>query len=176
MMLGFFIVSALDLLGVLQRDSLAQERTAFVEWIYHCQLPTGGFKGFTGADPGLDLRRPETEPWDPANVPATLFALLTLLILGDDLAMVEKSGCLVWLRKLQRRDGSFGEVLGIGDSIEGGHDLRFCYCAAGIRLLLRDRLLEEKDRIDDDIDVGRLLMYIRACQVSKIVSILGVQC
>ncbi|KAL9620812.1 MAG: hypothetical protein Q9160_004712 [Pyrenula sp. 1 TL-2023] len=167
MMLGFFIVSALDLLGVLQRESLAQERAIFVEWIYRCQLPTGGFKGFTGADLGLEVRRPETEPWDPANVPATLFALLTLIILGDDLAKVEKSGCLLWLRKLQRQDGSFGEVLGIGDSIQGGHDLRFCYCAAGVRLLLRSRMLEGNDRIADDIDIGRLLMYIRACQVDE---------
>lgn len=166
MMLGFFIVSALDLLGVLQTDPLREERSAFVEWIYRCQIPTGGFRGFTGSNFGSDRRKPETEHWDPASVPATFLALSTLVILRDDLSRVERLRCLAWLRNVQRLDGSFGETLGADGRIEGGNDLRFCYCAAGIRLLLRDRSVADGDH-NPDFKVESLLSYIRLCQVGS---------
>lgn len=164
MMLGFFIVSALDLLGILETDLSLEERAAFIDWIYCCQIPSGGFRGFTGADIGPDKRTPETEHWDPANVPATFLALITLTILRDNLSRVERFGCLRWLQKLQRQDGSFGETLGVSESIEGGNDLRFCYCAAGVRLILRSKSSVDSDGIPD-FNIERLLSYIRTCQV-----------
>jgi geranylgeranyl transferase type-1 subunit beta len=162
MTLAFFIVSALDLLNLLESKIEASERDSWVNWIYSCQLDHGGgFRGFTGTKIGAGLRTAENQHWDPANVPATFFALVTLVILGDDLSRVKRRECLAWLAKVQRENGSFGETLGEEESIEGGSDLRFCCCAAGIR-----RLLHWSEELGvKDLDVDRLVAYIRACQV-----------
>ncbi|KAL4975751.1 terpenoid cyclases/protein prenyltransferase alpha-alpha toroid [Aspergillus desertorum] len=163
MLLAFFIVAGLDLLGALESKTTPQERQRYIEWIYHCQVPSGGFRGFTGTDFGTELRTPENEAWDPANVPSTFFALVILLILGDDLSRVKRTECLKWLSKMQRSDGSFGEVLGIEEQVEGGGDLRFCCFAAGTRYILRGKRSTGLDGIED-IDVEKLVAYIESCQ------------
>lgn len=173
MTLGYFIIAGLDLLGALHPPSSAEsskgsisasERQGYVNWIYHCQLPSGGFRGFPGTDFGADKRNADNEVWDPANLPATFFALVTLLMLGDDLVRVRRMQCLRWLTRMQREDGSFGEVLGAEGKIEGGNDLRFCCCAAGIRYILRGRDEEFLKRVED-IDTQRLIEYVENCQV-----------
>lgn len=161
--LAFFIVSALDLLGALESNTTATERAEYVDWIYECQHPDGGFRGFTGTNLG-SLRSNENAHWDPANLPATYFALAALAILGDDLGRLRRRQCLEWLPKLQRTDGSFGETLGEGASIEGGRDMRFCNCAAGVRWILRRTNLRPQGEIRD-IDVGNLVRYIKASEV-----------
>ena len=98
-------------------------------------------------------------------MPATFLALQTLLILGDDLSRVKRRECLEWLPQLQRPDGSFGDLLGVGGRISGGEDLRFCYCAAGIRYLLRGPRAVGVEDVRD-IDVGNLVAYVQSCQVS----------
>ncbi|WEW60317.1 geranylgeranyl transferase type-1 subunit beta [Emydomyces testavorans] len=163
MTLGYFIVAGLDLLGSLDANLSESERQGCVNWIYHCQIPSGGFRGFTGTDFGDDKRTAENEHWDPANLAATFFALVTLLILGDDLMRVKRKECLRWLRRMQREDGSFGEVLGAGGEIAGGRDLRFCCCAAGIRYMLRGRDVEYLKHVDD-IDIQKLVSYVENCQ------------
>lgn len=161
MTLAFFIVSALDLLDLLDSKINQEERHSWTSWIYSCQLDGGGFRGFTGTKIDNDVRTPENQHWDPANVPATFFALVTLIVLGDDLSRVRRRECLEWLPKVQRENGSFGETLGEIESNEGVSDLRFCFCAAGVRYILRgSRGIDVKD-----IDVGRLVAYIAACQV-----------
>ena len=161
MTLAFFIVSALDLLDVLDSKIEPEERSSWIAWIYGCQLDSGGFRGFTGTKLSDDLRTPENQHWDPANVPATFFALVTLVVLGDDLSRVKRWECLAWLPKVQRPDGSFGETLGENESIEGGSDLRFCCCAAGIRHVLRG-----PGGLDvQDFDVDCLIAYIVSSQV-----------
>ncbi|KAL1958797.1 hypothetical protein VTO42DRAFT_3916 [Malbranchea cinnamomea] len=164
MTLGFFILAGLDLLGALDTSTTAAERAGYANWIYHCQVPsTGGFRGFSGTHFGDQRRTEQNACWDPANVAATFFALATLLILGDDLARVRRRECLLWLKKMQRSDGSFGEVLGANGEIEGDRDLRFCCCAAGIRYILRGQ--DEAFLKDlEDIDVQRLAEYVRSCQ------------
>lgn len=163
-LLAFFIVSGLDLLGVLQSKTTPEERQGYIEWIYHCQVPSGGFRGFTGTDFGAERRTQENEAWDPANVPSTFFALVILLILGDDLARVKRIACLHWLPKMQRSNGSFGEVLGPGGQIEGGGDLRFCCFAAGTRYILRGKRGAGLEGVPD-INVGKLVAFIESCQV-----------
>ncbi|KMU88764.1 geranylgeranyltransferase type I [Coccidioides immitis H538.4] len=164
MTLGFFIVAGLDLLGFLHASLSESERRAYANWVYHCQLSSGGFRGFTGTKFGDDDQRTAAnEAWDPANLPATFFALVTLLILGDDLTRVRRKECLRWLRTMQREDGSFGEVLGANGQIEGGSDLRFCCCAAGIRYMLRGKDAEYLKDVDD-IDIRRLATYVEKCQ------------
>lgn len=164
MLLAFLTLTGLDVLNALNSKTTPEERQTYIDWVYHCQVPSGGFRGFSGTDFGSDNRRPENEAWDPANVPATFFALVNLLILGDDLARVKREECLRWLPKLQRDDGSFGEVLGPGQSVEGNSDLRYCCCAAGIRFILRGSGKGVEDV--EDIDVPRFIEFIQACQVS----------
>ncbi|KAM5471275.1 geranylgeranyl transferase type-1 subunit beta [Microsporum audouinii] len=164
MTLAYFTLAGLDLLGALdgadeEKAAIsAAERAGYINWLYHCQVSTGGFRGFTGANFGEEKRAKENECWDPANVPATFFALVALLILEDDLARVRRRECLSWLCSMQREDGSFGQTLGPGDSIDGGRDLRFCCCAAGIRYILKG---EENE---GDINAKRLIDYVQACQ------------
>ncbi|PYI25400.1 geranylgeranyl transferase beta subunit [Aspergillus indologenus CBS 114.80] len=163
MLLAFFTVAGLDLLGVLQDKTTSEERQGYIDWIYHCQVPTGGFRGFTGTDFGVESRSPANEAWDPANVPSTFFALVILVILGDDLSRVKRTECLQWLPRLQRENGSFGEVLGPGGKIEGGGDLRFCCCAAGTRYILRGRSGADIQGLRD-IDVSKMAAFVQACQ------------
>lgn len=166
MLLAYLTLSGLDVLGVLQTKTTPEERQGYIEWLYHCQVPSGGFRGFSGTDFGDEKRIADNEAWDPANVPATFFALVNLLILGDDLSRVKRRECLQWLPKLQRENGSFGEVLGPNGSIEGNSDLRYCCCAAGTRYILRGKRGKGAEDIPD-IGVSRLVSFIENCQVSS---------
>ncbi|QSS48995.1 geranylgeranyl transferase type I beta subunit [Histoplasma capsulatum var. duboisii H88] len=163
MTLAFFTVAGLDLLDALDDNISPAERKGYIDWIYHCQVPSGGFRGFPGTIFGDSKRTSENECWDPANVPATFFALMALIVLGDDLTRVRRRECLLWLAGMQRADGSFGEVLGSEGRIEGSNDLRFCCCAAGVRYILRGR---DASYLRDvgDIDVSRLISHIEECQ------------
>ncbi|KAJ5973936.1 Terpenoid cyclases/protein prenyltransferase alpha-alpha toroid [Penicillium waksmanii] len=163
MLLAFLTLTGLDVLNALASKTTPEERQTYIDWVYHCQVPSGGFRGFSGTDFGERNRTPENESWDPANVPATFFALVNLLVLGDDLSRVKRVECLRWLPKLQRGDGSFGEVLGPGEEIEGNSDLRYCCCAAGIRFILRGRSAMGVEEVED-IDVPRFISFIQACQ------------
>jgi geranylgeranyl transferase type-1 subunit beta len=119
-----------------------------------------------GTDFG-DLTTAENAKWDPANVPATYFALVALLILGDDFKRVNRKGILQWLRYLQREDGSFGETL-VDGHIEGGRDPRFGYCATAVRYILRGTIPGPLD-VDGvkvvDIGVDSLVDCIRKAEV-----------
>lgn len=164
MLLAYLTLSGLDVLGALQSKTTREERQGYIDWLYHCQVPSGGFRGFSGTDFGEAKRTAENEVWDPANVPATFFALVNLLILGDDLSRVKRRECLQWLPKLQREDGSFGEVLGPDGRVEGDRDLRYCCCAAGVRYILRGKSGKDTEDIED-IDVSNFISFIEACQV-----------
>lgn len=107
--------------------------------------------------------------WDPGNVPATYFALASLLILGDDFKRVRRKETLQWLLKMQRVDGSFGETL-VDGHIEGGKDPRLGYCATGIRYILRGDSGNNKEvggGTVGDIDVNALIRCIRASEVCE---------
>ena len=163
MTLAFFILSALDLLGALQSSTTEEERRGFVEWIYRCQHPSGGFRGFTGAcipASSADEER-KGNKWDPANLAATYFALASLAVLGDDFSRVRRKECLSWTREMQFGDGSFGEVM-IEGKVEGGRDVRFCYCAAVVRWMLGGG----NEEAGGNIDVDGLVGFIRRSQVS----------
>ncbi|KAL9021659.1 MAG: hypothetical protein Q9185_001194 [Variospora sp. 1 TL-2023] len=160
MTLAFFTLCALDLLGALDTHTTEAERSAHAEWIYQCQHPDGGFRGFTGTDLG-DRRTKRNHHWDPANIAATYFALVSLAILGDDLARVEGSKCLTWLKRLQLRDGTFGEALSLGEEVQGGRDVRFCFCAAAIRWILGR---EAEAEAEGNIDVDKMMRFFEASQ------------
>ena len=162
MLLGFFILSALDLLGD-SLDTLPEpERANIREWVLKCQHPNGGFCGspnhrypdeyYVDGGHGKSLM-------DPANLPATYFAILSLSYVGG-LDKIKKQDCMRWLKTLQREDGSFGELLTEDGTLEGGRDMRYCYVAAAIRWILSG---DQEDL--EDIDVERLVDHLRNGQV-----------
>ncbi|KAF2158887.1 hypothetical protein M409DRAFT_71431 [Zasmidium cellare ATCC 36951] len=158
MYLAFMIISALDILDAWSTVAKESEKKEYVDWIYHCQHPNGGFRMWPGTN--FDERASEANAkWDPANVPATYFALAALLAIGDDLTRVKRKGALQWLVKMQRPDGSFGETL-VNGQIEGGRDPRFGYCAAGVRYILRgdsEGTLNIDGTSVQDIDINKLV-------------------
>ncbi|KZF24611.1 geranylgeranyl transferase type I beta subunit [Xylona heveae TC161] len=158
MTLAFFIVSALDLLSALDSSVSADERSDYIRWIYKCQHPSGGFRGFSGTNLGAATTE-ENRHWDTASVAATYSALATLIILGDDLKQVRRKETLAWLKRMQRDDGSFGEVMTEGGRIEGGRDSRFCQFAAAIRWVLKGTKSVE-DLGVQDINVDATVKYI----------------
>ena len=161
MTFAFFTLSALDILSALEENVTPEERRGYADWIYRCQHPKGGFKGFTGADGGAE------SCWDPANLAATYFALAALIVLGDGMERVKKGPCLSWICKLQRRDGSFGEALGKDELIEGAGDIRYCFLAAAVRWILRRTQFETDTQ---DINVESLVNYVQKSIVSTGVS------
>lgn len=166
MYLAFFIISALDLLDAWKTVAKESERQEYLDWIYHCQHPKGGFRMWPGTDFG-ERTNDENSKWDPANVPATYFALSALVILGDDMKRVKRRETLEWLNQMQRTDGSFGETF-VDGVVEGGRDPRFGYCASGVRYILRG-LREGPITVDggqvQDVDVDGLMSCVQACEV-----------
>ncbi|CAZ85033.1 unnamed protein product [Tuber melanosporum] len=159
--LGFFCIAALDLLGCLQTETTEGDRAGWINWIYKNQLPTGGFRG----SPATELGGGEGgSEWDPPIVPASFFALVALVSLGDDLERVRKRGLLELLPKVQREDGSFGEWLGGDGQIIGGSDMRFVYCAVAIRWILRGREGEGMLEGIEDIDVEGVVRFIKSAE------------
>ena len=161
--LAFFCISALDLLGELSTVTTPEERSQWINWVYRNQHPSGGFRGSPATDFGA-VATTENRSWDPAHLPATCFALITLVTLGDDLSRFDRRGALELLPKLQRDDGSFGEWRheSSGEVI-GGTDMRHMYFASAIRWALRGR---HSTGVEDvpDFDVDKAVAFIRASQ------------
>ena len=86
---------------------------------------------------------------DTAHVTMTYTALMTLVLLGDDLSGVAKEPILRSLRRLQGEDGCF-----IPCVTDQQSDLRFVYSVAAISYLLNDW---------SGFDKARALKFIRNC-------------
>lgn len=161
MTLGFFILSALDLLGAGPDTFPEAERANIRKWILKCQHPLGGFCGSPNHRyPDayyVDVGKGEQQ-MDPANLPATFFALLSLAFVGN-FGGVDRRKCLKWLKKLQRPDGSFGELITQEGKVEGGSDMRYCHVAMAVRWMLGG---VEGD--EGDVDVEKLVGHVRAGQ------------
>jgi geranylgeranyl transferase type-1 subunit beta len=161
---AFFIVSALDLLSV---PLSAKDRSSIRSWVLSLQHPDGGFCG----SPSHVLEGQDAIKGS-ANLAATFFALLLLGVAAgtDDeakaaFAGVKRRKLLRWMKKLQRRDGSFGQVLWEGEPV-GGRDTRHSYLASAIRWILRGNEDEE-----EDFDVEAMVSQIRSTQVSRVFSL-----
>ncbi|KAI0005830.1 terpenoid cyclases/Protein prenyltransferase [Xylariaceae sp. FL0662B] len=186
--LGFFILAALDLLSSASSYSAPptdplkaslitpEDRARLRPWILSLQHPHGGFCG----SPNHVLPPKFTSRWDferevdvandpdNANIAATYFALLLLGILADGDGSkafdgVDRIRTLRWLKRLQREDGSFGEIITEDGYVGGGKDMRYCYLAATIRWALGGGVRGADDE-DLDFDVDALVAYIRQGQ------------
>ncbi|KAF2441347.1 terpenoid cyclases/Protein prenyltransferase [Karstenula rhodostoma CBS 690.94] len=162
MTLAAFILSALDILGDLPASLSREERAGYIDWVYSCQLPEGGFRPAPATDLGAS-RSQENQIWDPFHVAGTFFALLILVNLGDGLENVKRREILQWLTKLQRPDGGFGETLGEHDRVEGGNDSRFGFMVAAVRWMLRGNLEGPVDGVPD-IDVDAFVRCVQAAE------------
>ena len=151
--LGFFLLNALDILDHLSCIT-SEDRREWINWIYACQVsPGGGFRGSTGT-----ITKQESI-FDAGHLPASYFAIASLLILGDDLTRLNRGGALEMLKRLQNEDGSFSPVFIGGDKF-GEVDVRHLYCAIATREMLSPVKPEE-----DDIDVREAIRYIQKCKV-----------
>ncbi|KXJ91344.1 terpenoid cyclases/protein prenyltransferase alpha-alpha toroid [Microdochium bolleyi] len=183
--LGFFIVAALELLSSAssysepppdpRASSLIPpaDRKRLREFVLSLQHPLGGFCG----SPNHVLPREWSVEWDAAqdrevagdpvnpNIAATYFALLLLGLLADGDGAdaydgVHREKTLSWLKRLQREEGSFGDVVNEHGFVSGGRDMRFCLLAATIRYILGGDAASK----EDDIDVEALVAHIRRGQ------------
>ena len=154
MSLGFFILNSLDMLDRLSTlpDS---DREDYINWVYHCQLSSGGFRGSTATI------TPEPSIYDSVNLPATYFAIALLLILGDDLSRLNRKAALEVVKRLQNDDGSFSPVLIKGERF-GEVDVRHCYCAIAVREMLSP--VEQ----NEDINVSAIIHYLEQCKVRNV--------
>ncbi|KAI9744801.1 MAG: hypothetical protein M1818_001726 [Claussenomyces sp. TS43310] len=161
MLLGFLILAALDLLDIGVDKLPALERKGYADWVLSCQHPHGGFCGSPNHKYPFRYYNRRRDI-DPAGLPATFFALINLGLVGK-LDQVERVQCLKWLKRLQRDDGSFGELLQSNGKIGGGRDMRYSHFAAGVRWVLRGDLAASQG-LCEDIDVGGLIRYIHNAQ------------
>ncbi|KAG0233544.1 Geranylgeranyl transferase type-1 subunit beta [Actinomortierella wolfii] len=80
----------------------------------------------------------------------TYVALVTLVLLGDDLSRVDKASIIRSLRQLQTPSGCF-----VPCTTDYQPDMRFVFCAAAVSYILNDW---------SGVDRDALLSYIRSCQ------------
>lgn len=162
MLLALFTVSALDILGDLDAALPDQERQGHIDWVYNCQLPDGGFRPWPGSNFG-ESRNDSNKRWDPPHIPGTFFALLTLVVLGDDLQRVKRREILQWLLLMQRPEGSFGETVSEDGFVHGGSDSRFGFMATAIRWILRGDMEGPCEGVPD-IDVDSFVKCVRSAE------------
>ncbi|TQN65743.1 Geranylgeranyl transferase type-1 subunit beta [Colletotrichum shisoi] len=183
--LSFFIIAALDILSPPEPSKenphllTAADRVAarnFVLGLYNtgggfCGSPTHALPTELYADWDIEEGTARTRNSSSANLASTYFALLSLAIIADGheaatsaFAGVDRVVTLRWLKRLQRPDGSFGELVLDDGSIEGGNDMRLCCLAATIRWALRGDTKKGDDDWVEDIDVDALVRYIRQGQ------------
>ncbi|KAL1894277.1 geranylgeranyl transferase type-1 subunit beta [Ceratocystis pirilliformis] len=181
---GCFILSALHLLAQPSEtypsssDFLTSEdRVRHYAWALALQHPAGGFAGSPNQLLPFSIKQtatgePQKGPPDSscANLAATFFALTILaLVAEEDTAQyafrdVNRVVTLSWLRRLQREDGSFGEVVNSEGQISGGRDMRYCYLAASVRWMLRGQHERGSEFWVEDINVEALVAHIRRAQ------------
>jgi geranylgeranyl transferase type-1 subunit beta len=160
-------------------DSERQNLRAFVLSLQHS---AGGFSGSpTHALPshmhggqGIEDEDARPKNTSSANIAATAFALMLLALVAKDetsargaFTSVNRQGTLRWLKRLQRGDGSFGEVVLDDGTIGGGGDMRYSYFAAIIRWCLRDEAQPGDAGYVEDIDVKSLVAHTIRAQVRQ---------
>ena len=147
MTLGMFCLSALEMLGKL-KDYSKENKSGWIEWIYdlqHC----GKYAGFSGA-PFLDMEKSISNEYDLPHITMTYSAIVSLLLLQDDLSRLRKPEIIQSLRQLQQPDGSFCPIPNSDET-----DMRFVYCACAISFILNDFT---------GFNIQKTVDYILSCQ------------
>ncbi|XP_057308893.1 geranylgeranyl transferase type-1 subunit beta-like [Hydractinia symbiolongicarpus] len=138
----FFSLSGLDILKSLHK--LPHEKEHIINWIYSLQICPSknsensskyGFKGspFLGNSFNKEGSFSASHTYEGSHVAMTYTALLSLVILNDDLSRLNKDALITGLKSLQLENGSFYSTP------EGSeNDMRFLYCACCISYILND--------------------------------------
>ncbi|KAF9241099.1 terpenoid cyclases protein prenyltransferase [Melanogaster broomeanus] len=148
--LAFYCLGSLDLTGQFANESTKpSDQELWRQWVWaqQTQGPCG-----TGFRPGHYMTA-DGEPVRSENSPhviATYTALLSLAILRDDFAQLDRPGILKLLQACQNGDGSFSYEPYGGDA-----DLRTTYCAFAISSMLGDW---------SGIRVEHALRFIESCR------------
>ncbi|KAK3321951.1 terpenoid cyclases/protein prenyltransferase alpha-alpha toroid [Apodospora peruviana] len=190
MALAYFIVNSISMLtpnSYIQSTEprpliTTEDRRAMRKWVLSHQHAGGGFCGTSSLvfplrdyeEWDFETKTPSLEQSGLANIAATLFALQLLALIADEndddaFRGVDRVRTLRWLRRLQREDGSFGEVLRkvpgqVGWFVGGGSDMRYCYVATSIRWMLRGDIKEGDPGWVEDFDTALLSKYILSSQ------------
>ncbi|OCF33186.1 geranylgeranyl transferase type-1 subunit beta [Kwoniella heveanensis BCC8398] len=147
---AFFCISALDLIGVLELKTTAEQRAGWIEWIWSLQALSNNQRPKIAAfiqleylykSNGLIVVHHQNDATSPAHIPSTYTALLTLAILRAPLDKLNIPGLTSFLKSCQAKDGSFSPTPG-DDHVypnEGFQsDVRMVYCASVISHIIRD--------------------------------------
>ncbi|KAL4403123.1 geranylgeranyl transferase type-1 subunit beta [Malassezia pachydermatis] len=140
MTFAYFCLSGLDLLQRTDTDCQADQREAYIAWIYDQQVPTEHGGGFRGSPTSSS-----------AHIVMTYTALLCLSILRDDFARLDREGLRRHVHQLQKPDGSFLCAHGSREQ-----DVRFSYAAFAIAYMLNDWSI---------MDCELAMTYMLRCQV-----------
>ncbi|ORY92371.1 protein geranylgeranyltransferase type I beta subunit [Syncephalastrum racemosum] len=146
MTLAFFCLASLELLGALETAVSERNRSDWIEWIYAQQIkpaPDGsdlnrakcGFRGASWSGRPFDSHATTSDyiPYDSGHITNTYTALISLLILGDDLSRVDRDAIVESIRCMQQPDGSLGPT---EESLE--RDARFFFSACAVSYILND--------------------------------------
>ncbi|KAI8812508.1 geranylgeranyl transferase type-1 subunit beta-like protein [Cladochytrium replicatum] len=156
MTLALFGLGGLDLLRAVDDFVTDQDKIDWIEWIYAQQASTSlgavtaGFRGgpFDGVSYSSEKRNLSKFEHDNGHVANTYAALISLLILRDNLSRVNRDEIVRSLRDLQQPDGSFVPYVGSSEA-----DMRFVFCACVISYILNDW---------SGVDIPRVQKFIRA--------------
>jgi len=154
MIIAFYSLSCLDVLDQIDVKSKEADRDQWRNWIWAQQISSNWGTGFRSG-PSMAIVSNTATPWNPnqydlPHVIMTFSAILSLAILRDDFKRLDRAGLRIFLRRMQRPDGSF---IAIPNSIES--DLRMVYAVFVICQLLNDW---------DAIDVPKALEFIHSCR------------
>ncbi|KAI0049451.1 terpenoid cyclases/Protein prenyltransferase [Auriscalpium vulgare] len=155
MAIAYYCLGTLDLTGLIDQKITVTDRDSWREWIWEQQA--GGLYG-TGFRPspvtGTENRNQnipaEYTDYSTPHLIMTYCALLSLAILRDDFARLDRPGLLKFIRSCQDIDGSFSTTPGASDG-----DLRLTYCAFAISSLLQDW---------SGINVDNAFAYVKNCR------------
>ncbi|CAF1143559.1 unnamed protein product [Adineta ricciae] len=130
--IAFYSLSGLDLLQYLP-IALPYNASELISWIYSLQLITDAdVCGFRGSS-CMITSRTTPNAYDHVHITMTMAALISLLLLGDDLEKVQRSRIASSLTHLQLPTGAF-----LATQLSTENDLRFVYCACVIAYVLND--------------------------------------
>ncbi|KAJ2559590.1 geranylgeranyl transferase type-1 subunit beta [Coemansia sp. RSA 1933] len=137
MTLTHISLAGLAALGRLDEMVPEDKRAEVIEWVYAQQIPAApgnaAYRGFRGGSLFGPHEKCKNAEANSGNVAATYSALCALLLLGDDLARVDRKAIVYVLRQLQLPSGTFIPHPGTTE-----RDPRFIYCACAISYILDD--------------------------------------
>jgi geranylgeranyl transferase type-1 subunit beta len=129
---AYYSLAGLDLLHSVP-ISLPYNPSELIAWIYSLQLtPDSDACGFRGSSCAI-TSRVTPNLYDHIHITMTMTALISLLILGDDLEHVQRRKIASSLVHLQLSNGAF-----LATRLSTENDLRFVYCACVVAFILND--------------------------------------